>query len=130
MEKIAKEFVAKNVDEYLDAVPDAMRPVLEELRRVIRKAAPKAEELISYRIPTYKYKGSLVHFAAFTDHCSFIVINRSIIEKFKMELQGFKTSGTTIHFTPGKPVPDDLVQKIVKIRIRENERADSTSKKK
>ena len=62
---------AKNVDEYLAAVPEMVQPVLEKLRKTIRSAAPQAEEVISYQIPTYKYHGPLVHFAAFRNHCSF-----------------------------------------------------------
>ena len=91
---------AKTVDEYLERVPDNMRDMLEKLRQTIRKAAPKAEEIISYQIPTYKYLGPLVHFAAFKDHCSFVVINKDILKTLEKELQLFKTTGTTIHFTP------------------------------
>ena len=116
---------AKNVDEYLQMQPEAMQPVLEKLRHAIKKAAPTAEEIISYQIPTYKYLGPVVHFAAFKDHCSFIIINKDIIKKFEKELQGYKTSGTTIHFTPEKPIPARLVQKIVKIRLKENEEMDA-----
>ncbi len=65
--------------------------------------------------------GPLVHFAAFKDHCSLIVISKNILKTFDKELQSYKTSGTTIHFTPDKPIPAALVQKIVKTRIKENE---------
>jgi uncharacterized protein YdhG (YjbR/CyaY superfamily) len=112
---------AKTVDEYLNALPGDLRIVLEELRRAIRKAAPKAEEVISYQVPTYKYNGPLLHFAAFTDHCSLIIINKSIIKTFEKELKNFKTTGTTIHFTADKPLPSTLVKKIVKMRIKDNE---------
>lgn len=80
-----------------------------------------AEELISYRIPTYKYHGSLVHFAAFKNHSSFIVVDKSLLEIFKSELEGYKTSGTTIRFTAENPLPAALVKKIVKARIEKNE---------
>ena len=120
---------AKTVDEYLERVPDNMRDMLEKLRQTIRKAAPKAEEIISYQIPTYKYLGPLVHFAAFKDHCSFVVINKDILKTLEKELQLFKTTGTTIHFTPAKPLPASLVQKIVKIRIKNNEELDEAKKR-
>lgn len=120
---------AKTVDEYLERVPDNMRDMLEKLRQTIRKAAPKAEEIISYQIPTYKYLGPLVHFAAFKDHCSFVVINKDILKTLEKELQLFKTTGTTIHFTPAKPLPASLVQKIVKIRIKDNEELDEAKKR-
>lgn len=120
---------AKTVDEYLEKVPDNMRDLLEKLRQTIRKAAPKAEEIISYQIPTYKYLGPLVHFAAFKDHCSLVVINKSILKTFEKELQLYKTAGTTIHFTAAKPLPASLVQKIVKIRIKDNEELDEAKKR-
>lgn len=120
---------AKTVDEYLERVPDNMRDMLEKLRQTIRKAAPKAEEVISYQIPTYKYLGPLVHFAAFKDHCSLVVINKGILKTFEKELQLYKTTGTTIHFTADKPLPASLVQKIVKIRIKDNEKPDEAKKR-
>jgi uncharacterized protein YdhG (YjbR/CyaY superfamily) len=125
MAKVVKPGLAKNVDEYLQMQPEAMLPVLEKLRQAIKKAAPKAEEIISYQIPTYKYFGPVVHFAAFKDHCSLIIVNKEIIKAFEKELKDFKTTGTTIHFTPAKPIPSALVQKIVKIRLQENEERDA-----
>ncbi|HEY0677264.1 MAG TPA: DUF1801 domain-containing protein [Chitinophagaceae bacterium] len=121
MEKSAKAVVPKNVDEYLNALPDDVRITLEQLRQTIRTAAPKAEEVISYQIPTYKYKGALVHFAAFKDHCSFFGVSKDIISIFAKELEPFKAAGTTIHFSPQKPLPSSLVKKMVKARVKENE---------
>ncbi|MCW3119372.1 MAG: hypothetical protein JWM28_3454 [Chitinophagaceae bacterium] len=121
MKNAANDTRAKTVDEYLQALPDDMRTMLEKLRLTIQSAAPKAEELISYQIPTYKYRGALVHFAAFKNHCSFIAASKNVIKIFSKELQDFKTSGTTIRFTPDQPLPAALVKKIVKTRIKENE---------
>ena len=121
MEKSTKTRTAKNVDEYLYSLPEAVRFTLEKLRQTIKTSAPWADEVISYQIPSYKYMGPLVHFAAFKDHCSLFVVNKNILQTFSKELEPYKTSGTTIHFTPDKPLPAALVQKIVKIRIRENE---------
>ena len=121
MEKTAKSTSFKNVDAYLQALPDPERITLESLRQTIRRAAPQAEEGISYQIPTYKYKGALVHFAAFKDHCSFFVVNKEILKLFDAELKSFTTSGTTIHFTPTHPVPASLVKRIVALRIKQNE---------
>ena len=78
---------AKDVNTYLAAVPHDMRIILEDLRKTIKDAAPGAEESISYRIPPYKYHGPLVHFVARKNYCSFIVVNKSILDKFKSELQ-------------------------------------------
>ena len=119
---------AKTVDDYIKALPGNFRSMLEKLRQVIKKAAPSAEEIISYQIPTYKYKGPLIHFAAFKDHCSLIVINKQIIKTFEKELKDYKTTGTTIHFTAAKPLSSSLVQKIVKIRIKENEEREIAKK--
>ena len=119
---------AKTVDDYIKALPGDFRSMLEKLRQVIKKAAPKAEEIISYQVPTYKYKGPLIHFAAFKDHCSLIVINKQIIKTFEKELKDYKTTGTTIHFTAAKPLSSSLVQKIVKIRITENEEREIAKK--
>jgi uncharacterized protein YdhG (YjbR/CyaY superfamily) len=113
--------VASNVDEYLQRLPEDVRGCLEELRQTIRTAAPKAEEVISYQIPTYKYKGSLVHFAAFKNHCSFFGVSKKMLAFFEKELSPFKIAGTTIHFTPAKPLPTSLVKKIVAMRVKENE---------
>ena len=128
MEKTAKSAPAKTVEEYLQLVPKEMRMLLKELRQAIRSAAPQAEEVISYQVPTYKYKGPLVHFAAFKKHCSLIVVDKNILETFSTELQSYKTSGTTIHFTPDHPLPVNLVRKIVKIRIDENEQREVLKK--
>jgi uncharacterized protein YdhG (YjbR/CyaY superfamily) len=113
-----------SVDEYLNRLPDDQAEALAKLREAIKAAAPKVEEVISYMIPTYKYKGALVHFAAFKNHCSYFVINKSILKKFENELKPFKVSGTSIHFTPNNLIPSSLVKKIVKIRMQENEERD------
>lgn len=115
-----KPVPAKNVDVYLASAPRELRTVLENLRAAIKAAAPKAEELISYQIPTYKYHGPLVHFVARESYCSFIAVSKTVLEKFKTALAGFDTSGTTIHFTAKKPIPAALVKKIVKVRAAEN----------
>ena len=121
MKKVHQQKPAKNVDEYLAAAPEDVRSVLEKLRKTIRSAAPKAEEVISYQIPMFKYHGPLVFFAAFRNHCSFYVVSKPIMEVFTSELKPWDTSGTTIHFSAKNPLPASLVKKIVKARIEENE---------
>src|ERR1700704_4333593 len=120
MQKAAKAIPAKNVDEYLQSLPEVVQGTLKKVRQTIKAAAPKADEVISYQIPMYKFNGPLVAFAAFPGHCSLFVINKNILKMFEKELQSYKTAGTTIHFTPDKPLPAGLIQKIVKTRIREN----------
>ena len=121
MKKDQSKGTEKNVDEYLKALPQDVRAILEDLRKIIKASAPMAEEVISYQIPTYRYHGALVHFMAAKDYCSFFVVNKSILEEFKDELKGHDTSGTTIHFTVDNPLPSKLVEKIVKTRVKENE---------
>jgi uncharacterized protein YdhG (YjbR/CyaY superfamily) len=113
----------KNVDEYLARVPEPARSTLNRIRAVIRSAVPPdATEVISYRIPTFKYKGSsLLGFAAFSNHCSLFPMSLAVMEAFKNELKSFDTSKGTIHFPVDKPLPAGLVKRIVKARILENE---------
>ncbi|MFA5348289.1 MAG: DUF1801 domain-containing protein [Methanoregula sp.] len=119
----------KTVEEYLAKIPQETRAVPENLRKTIKAAAPKAEEVIRYRIPTFRYHGPLVHFAAFKDHCSFIVVNKSTLETYKGELKPYNISGTTIHFSAENPLPATLVENIVKTRIEENEARDKNKQK-
>jgi uncharacterized protein YdhG (YjbR/CyaY superfamily) len=111
----------KTVDEYLAAVPEKERAVLQELRETIRSAAPQAEEVISYRIPLYRHHGHLVGFAAFKNHLSLFVTNSAVRDRFARELEPYKVEGTTIRFSVDNPLPAALVKKIVKSRIAENE---------
>ena len=114
--------LAKNIDEYLARVPEPARTTLKKVRAVIRSAVPpEATETISYRIPTFKYKGSLVAFAAFSNHCSLFPMSGSVIEGFKKELKDFHTSKGTIQFPVDKPLPAALVKKLVKARVAQNE---------
>ena len=111
---------ATDVDGYLAALPEDIRVTLEKLRRTIKAAAPRAEEVISYQMPCYKYLGPLVFFAAFKDHCS-LFAGKSIPRTFRRELKPWHISGTTIHFSVEKPLPASLVRRIVKAKIKENE---------
>lgn len=110
----------KSVDEYMKILPADVRAVLEKLRAQIKAAAPKAEESISYGMPAYKYKGPLVYFAAFKNHCSFFPGSSSILAN-QEGLKEFKISKGTIQFTPEKPIPVSLIKSIVKERVLQNE---------
>ncbi|HWQ65793.1 MAG TPA: DUF1801 domain-containing protein [Methanospirillum sp.] len=112
---------ASDIDAYLASVPENDRIVLEDLRRIIRSAAPEAKEGISYRIPVFTYHGPLVFFAAFKNHLGLYVVNALILDQFKEELTPYKVSGTTIHFSAKNPLPADLVIKIVNARMRDND---------
>ena len=114
---------AEDVDDYLAALPDDSRAALESLRATVKAAAPEAVETISYRIPTFKYRGSLVAYAAFKNHCSFFVMSPSVMAVHEEELKHYDTSTGTIRFPANKPLPAALVKKIVAARIAENEAA-------
>jgi uncharacterized protein YdhG (YjbR/CyaY superfamily) len=112
----------KNTDEYLAAVPEPARSTLTRIRAMIRSAVPpEATEVISYRIPTFRYKGPLVGFAAFPNHCSFFPMSSSVLQQFENDLQGLETSKGTIRFPVDKPLSAALVKKVVKARIAQNE---------
>lgn len=111
------------VDAYLAAVPEPARSTLEKLRSIIRTAAPtEATETLYYGMPAFRYKGALVCYAAFKNHCSFYPLNGSLIERFAEELKAYSTSKGTIQFSMDKCVPAALVKKLVKARVAENER--------
>jgi len=112
--------VAKDVGEYLATVPPNQRAALERLRRIIRAAAPKATETISYGMPAYKYFGPLVYFAAFKNHCSFFP-GSAILKRFRRELGRYQTSKGTIRFTADQPLPTTLVKALIRARMSQNE---------
>ena len=115
-------FTPKDIDEYLAGVPEPARTTLSKVRAVIRSVVPKeAAEAISYGIPTFKYQGSLVAFAAFKNHCSLFPMSKAVIEAFKNELKGYETSKGTIHFALDRPLPAALLKKMVKMRMAQNE---------
>ena len=113
----------KNVNEYLARVPEPARSTLNKVRTAIRNAAPpEATETISYRIPMFKYKGMLMGFAAFSNHCSLFPGNLAVMKELQHELKHFQTSKGTVRFPVDKPPSAALVKKLVKARIAQNER--------
>jgi uncharacterized protein YdhG (YjbR/CyaY superfamily) len=108
-----------DMDEYIQRSPKDMQNILRKIRATIRKAAPNAEEAISYQMPAFKLGGNLVYFAAFSDHISFFPTS-SGVAKFKKELVKYKTSKGTIKFSLDKPIPYGLISKITKFRVKEN----------
>jgi uncharacterized protein YdhG (YjbR/CyaY superfamily) len=109
----------KNVDEYIAGFPENVQAILGKLRNTVIKAAPEAEEIISYRMPAYKLNGILVYFAAFKNHISFFPTT-SGIEVFRKELSAYKCSKGTVQFPLKGQLPWDLITAIVKFRVKEN----------
>ena len=114
-----KAIAAKNIDAYIAAQPENLRPLLVQMRQTIRKAAPKAEEVISYQMPAFKYYGMLVYFAAWKTHIGFYPAGR--LEAFEKELSGYERAKGTIRFPIDSPLPFGLISKIVKFRVKQNE---------
>jgi uncharacterized protein YdhG (YjbR/CyaY superfamily) len=112
----------RTVDEYLSTFPKQVRDILGGLRETIRQAAPQAEEVISYNMPAFKCNGMLVWYAAHTDHIGFYP-RASAILAFKRELARYKTSKGAIQFPLQEVIPANLVKKIVKFRVKENEQS-------
>jgi len=111
-----KAKIPKTIDDYLATLRPDQRAALEKLRKAIRAAAPKAEECISYNIPTFRLHGKgLVSFGAWAKHCAFYP--GSVIDDYEAELEGYDTSRGTIRFRPEEPLPASLVRKLVKARI-------------
>ena len=110
----------KTVDEYMARVPPKFRATLQRLRRLIKAAAPDAEEVISYQMPAFRQNGMLVYSAAFEDHCSLFVASDEVRRRFAAELKPFATGKGTLRFTPEQPPPARLVTRIVQVRVAEN----------
>ncbi|NTU49888.1 MAG: hypothetical protein HGA87_03195, partial [Desulfobulbaceae bacterium] len=106
-----------------------IRETLETIRETIRAAAPDAEEKISYQMPTFTLKGNLVHFAACKTHIGFYP-TPSGIEQFRQELSVYDCAKGTVRFPLGKPIPLELISRIVQFRVIENfKRAAAREKK-
>jgi uncharacterized protein YdhG (YjbR/CyaY superfamily) len=115
---------ASEIDAFLARLPQEVRAALEELRRTIAAAAPDAVEGIGYGVPAFKYRGRpLVSFGAGKSHCSFYVQSPAVMDAHGDELAAYDTSKGTIRFTPDKPLPADLVTKLVKARVAETDAA-------
>ena len=118
----------KNIDEYLAGVPEPARTTLEKMRATIQSVLPpQASETISYGIPAFKLKKTLVYFAAFTNHCSFFP-TAAIIEQFKEELAGYTISKGTVQFPTDKAMPAALVKKMVKTRVAQHHQKEKRRK--
>jgi uncharacterized protein YdhG (YjbR/CyaY superfamily) len=112
---------SKTVDEYLANTPEPAQSTLKHVRGVIRSVVPaETTEVISYGIPMFKYRGMLVGYAAFKKHCSLFPTGSGVLDRFEKELRGYRTSKGTIQFPSDKPLPDGLVKKLVKARVKEN----------
>jgi uncharacterized protein YdhG (YjbR/CyaY superfamily) len=118
-QEMADRSTATSIDEYIAEFPPETRKALEEIRALIRASAPDATETISYAIPTFDLNGHLVHFAGFAKHVGFYPTGRGV-EAFKAELEPYKRGKGSVQFPLGKPLPTDLIRRIVEFRVKEN----------
>ncbi|MDB5036077.1 MAG: hypothetical protein JWQ98_3318 [Chlorobi bacterium] len=109
----------KTIDEYTAGFPEEIRNILEEIRMTIRKAAPDAEETIKYQMPTFTLNGNLIHFAAFKKHIVMYPVPRDV-DTFKDELSACEGEKNTVRFPFNKPVPFDLIGRIIEFRAKRN----------
>jgi len=124
-----KQQTINTIDDYIAVCPPDIRRILVELRNTVKKAAPKAEEKISYQMPAFFQKGILVYFAAQKNHIGFYPTS-SGIEAFKEELSEYGLSKGTARFPLDKPLPLNLISQIVKFKVMENLDKDELKKKK
>jgi uncharacterized protein YdhG (YjbR/CyaY superfamily) len=109
----------ENVDQYISTFPQSTQALLQQMRATIREAAPQAEEVISYQMPAFRFHGVLVYFAGYKNHIGFYP-TPSGIQKFKQELSVFKNSKGAVQFPLSKPLPIELIKRIVSFRVQEN----------
>lgn len=121
----------KDIDEYVAGFPNDVQEILQKIRLTIRKAAPDAQETISYQIPAFTLTGHLVYFAAFKNHIGFYPPVTGGDQKFKNEKSVYEGPKGNLKFPLDKPIPYPLISKVVKIRVKENlDRARAKGKKK
>ncbi len=114
-----KTGVPENVDAYIEGYPPKVQKILQKIRKTIQKAAPGAEESISYQMPGYKLNGVLIYFAGYEKHIGVYPAPRGAKE-FKKELEQYEGGKGTVQFPLDQPVPYDLITRMVKYRMEEN----------
>jgi uncharacterized protein YdhG (YjbR/CyaY superfamily) len=109
---------ARDVDEYLERLPEPKRSTLEALRRTILEVVPDAEQVISYRVPAFRLDGrTIAGFAAFTDHLSYLPFSGSVLPRLGDELAGYTMTKSALHFAVDQPLPKPLVERLIAVRL-------------
>jgi uncharacterized protein YdhG (YjbR/CyaY superfamily) len=125
-----KAITPTTTSDYIAGFPRPIQRILKQVRNTIRKAAPKARETISYRIPAFMQEGPVVYFAAFKRHLGFFPTS-SGIRRFKKELSGYRGAKGSVQFPLDQPMPLKLIAEITRFRVKENlERAQAKKKQK
>jgi uncharacterized protein YdhG (YjbR/CyaY superfamily) len=112
----------KTIDEYHYAYPAELQERMQSIRAIVHKAVPGAEEVISYQIPCFKYKGYLIYYSAYSKHISLSYpFSEALLKTFEKELKSLKVSKSAIQFPNADPLPLDLIKRIVEFRKKEND---------
>jgi uncharacterized protein YdhG (YjbR/CyaY superfamily) len=119
----------KTVDQYISVFPEHVQAMLQQMREIVQKVAPQAEEIISYNMPAFRLNGMLVYYAGYKAHIGFYPMAAAIVA-FKKELAGYVTSKGAIQFPLEKKLPVTLIKNIVQFRILENKEKEKLKKKK
>jgi uncharacterized protein YdhG (YjbR/CyaY superfamily) len=120
LESVMAKTDFKSVDEYIASQPEAVQGILGRVRSIIRKAVPEAQEVISYKMPTYTlYGGRLLYFAVWKQHYSIYAATEQVVAAFRDELASYEVKKGTIRFPLSEPVPVKLIGRIAKFRAKE-----------
>lgn len=115
---------AEDVDTYLRGLEEPKRRTLEALRRTILEVLPAAEQVISYRVPTFRVGGKAVAgFAAFRRHLSYLPFSGSVLSQLGDELDGYTMTKSSLHFPIDQSLPKALVEKLIAVRLDEVRKA-------
>jgi len=124
-----KRATPKTIDEYIAMFPPEVQEILEKIRRVVRGAAPDAQEAISYQIPTFKLNGILVHFAAFKNHIGIYPPIRGDAE-LEAAVAPYAGEKGNLRFPLDQPIPYDLIERIAQLRVQQDLMKPSAKSKK
>jgi uncharacterized protein YdhG (YjbR/CyaY superfamily) len=124
-----KTAAPENIDDYIEGFPPNVQKILQKIRKTIQKAAPKAEEAISYHIPTFRLNGNLIHFAGYQHHIGLYPRPRGVKE-FEAEMARYEGGKGTVRFPLDEPIPYDLITRIVKYRVDKSVAAAAAKTKK
>ena len=110
------------VDAYLEALPQDQRALLEHVRQVIARVVPDAEQAISYGMPAFKRGGKFfVSYAGWKNHCAIYPLTAEFLAEHRAELEGYGRTKGSLHFTPTRPLPDHLIEELVRAELLRNE---------
>jgi uncharacterized protein YdhG (YjbR/CyaY superfamily) len=119
----------KDIDDYIAGFPKDVQEIMQKIRTTIKKAAPKAEETISYKMPTFNLNGHyLVYFAAYKKHVGMYPVPAGDAA-FNQEIEAYQSGKGTLQFPLDKPIPYKLISKIVKFRVKESLEKTKSKKK-